>query len=53
MDKDAVNWLYDSNKIDHATWCNALRYIEGDYKDHKLCRIAYRRCWSKLQELED
>lgn len=36
--------LYDNELIDHATWCNALRYDEGDYRDHRLCRNAWLLC---------
>lgn len=40
---------YDGD-IDHATWCNALRYIDGEYelRNHTLCRNAFKRCLSKL-----
>lgn len=42
--KDLVNRLYDTCQISHSTWCNALRYIDGDYQDHKLVRGSFLRC---------
>ena len=39
-------------EIDHATFCNAVHYINGDYepRNHTLCRNAFKRC---LRALED
>lgn len=40
----AIHALYERDLIDHATWCNALRYLDGDYRNHNLCRTAFMRC---------
>ena len=43
---ERINELESLGRIDHATWCNALRYECGDYDPlhHGLCRAAWMRC---------
>lgn len=44
MTREIINQLYDANQINHAVWRNALRYLDGDYRDHRLCRLAWHVC---------
>lgn len=36
--------LHGRGIIDHAKMCNALRYLDGNYTDHWLCRAAFLAC---------
>lgn len=44
--------LANDDLIDHATWCNALAYLSGDYKpiNHRLCQLSFFRCLEAHKE---
>jgi hypothetical protein len=40
-DEEKIHQAFRSGQINHAEWANALRYLDGNYRNHNLCRTSF------------